>query len=168
MERRLREEIGKLDLTVNEEKTRIVNFTAGEPFDFLGYTFRWVNQQGKTGKQMVLCRPQKKKRTRLLRNLREKLRGSLHWPVKLVVRLVVNPTVRGWVNYFSWGNAGRDLKFVRWQVETKIRRFASRQRPKRRGGCHWNMWSHDEVYVEWGLFSAYRVAKAAIPGGGTT
>ena len=38
VEKRLREEIGKLDLTVNEEKTRIVNFAAGEPFDFLGYS----------------------------------------------------------------------------------------------------------------------------------
>src|SRR5262249_14884751 len=40
VERRLREELEKLDLTVNEDKTRIVNFEAGEPFDFLGYTFR--------------------------------------------------------------------------------------------------------------------------------
>ena len=77
VEKRLREEIGKLGLTVNEEKTRIVNVAAGKPFDFLGYTFRWVDQWGRPGKKMVLCRPQRKKRTRLLRNLGEKLRGSL-------------------------------------------------------------------------------------------
>ena len=167
VERRLREEIGKLDLTVNEEKTRIVDFAAGEPFDYLGYTFRWMDQWRKPGKKMVLCRPQKKKRTRILRSLREKLRCSLHWPVEWVVRHVVNPTVRGWVNYFSWGNAGRDLQFMRWQVEMKVRRFASRQRPKRRGGRPWTTWSRDEIYGGWGLFSAYRVARAASPGAAT-
>jgi len=46
VEKRLREEIGKLNLIVNEEKTRIVSFMAGEPFDFLGYTFRWVDPEG--------------------------------------------------------------------------------------------------------------------------
>jgi len=168
VEKRLREEIGKLGLAVNEEKTRIVNFAAGKPFDFLGYTFRWVDQWGKPGKKMVLCRPQRKKRTRLLQNLGEKLRGSLHRPVEWVVQNVANPMVRGWVNYFSWGNAGRDLQFVRWQVEVKIRRFASRQRPKRRGGRSWTTWSPSEMYGTWGLFLAYRVARTAGPAGGAT
>jgi RNA-directed DNA polymerase len=35
---RLREIMGKLKLTVNEEKTRICKVPEGE-FDFLGYTF---------------------------------------------------------------------------------------------------------------------------------
>ena len=117
---------------------------------------------------MALCRPQKKKRTRLLRSLKEKLRGCLHRPVGWVVQHVVNPTVRGWVNYFNWGHAGRDLQFVRWQVETRVRRFASRQRPKRRGGRRWTTWSPNEIYGEWGLFSAYRVARAANPRGRAT
>lgn len=38
VEKRLREELGKLGLRINEEKSRIVNFGAGEPFEFLGYT----------------------------------------------------------------------------------------------------------------------------------
>ncbi len=157
VEKRLREEIGKLDLTVNEEKTRNVNFAAGEPFDFLGYTFRWVNQRKKPGKKMALARPQQKKRTRLLRNLSDRLRRHLHRPVEWVVKYVVNPVVRGWVNYFRWGNAGRDLTFVRWQVDQKVRRFASRQRPKRRGGRNWTTWSPKEIYGKWGLYSDYRV-----------
>ena len=42
VERRLREELAKLDLTINEEKTRIVDFNTGTPISFLGYTLRWV------------------------------------------------------------------------------------------------------------------------------
>lgn len=158
VERRIREEIARLDLTINEEKTRIVDFAAGEPFDFLGYTFRWVDQQHQPGRKMALCRPQKKKRTRLLRNLSERLKHSLHRPVEWVVQRVVNPMVRGWVNYFRWGNAGRDLSFVKWQVDLKVRRFASRQRPKRKGGRPWTTWSTKELYEEWKLFDDYGVS----------
>jgi RNA-directed DNA polymerase len=163
VELRLREELSKLDLTVNEEKSCVVNFGAGEPFDFLGYTFRWVDQRKTPGKKMVLRRPQKKKRTQLLRQVGEILRKHLHVPVDRIVRRLVNPIVRGWVNYFRWGNAGRDLSFVAWQVDMKVRRFASRQRPKRHGGRGWTTWSNQEIYGEWGLFHDYRVAWCSEP-----
>ena len=157
VERRLRQELGKLDLTVNEEKSRIIDFGAGEAFDFLGYTFRWVDYSAAPGKKMVLARPRRKKRTEFLRALGETMRKRLHHPVAEVVRRVVNPRVRGWVNYFHWGNASRDLSFVAWEVEKKVRRFASRQRPKRRGGRAWTTWSAKEIYGTWGLFHDYRV-----------
>jgi RNA-directed DNA polymerase len=165
VEARLREEIEKLDLKVNEEKSRVVDFGAGEPFDFLGYTFQWVPQRKDPKLKMVLCRPQKKKRTRMLRNLGALLRKCRHHPVKNVVRWVVNPRTRGWVNYFRWGNSGKDLRFVRWQVEVKVRRFASRQRPKRRGGRRWSTWSAKELYEEWGLFDDYHVEWCSEPSG---
>ena len=40
--RRLREEFAKLDVEVNEEKSRIVDLTQGESFGFLGFDFRRV------------------------------------------------------------------------------------------------------------------------------
>ncbi len=58
VERRLREELAKLDLTINEEKTRVVDFSTGKPFDFLGYTFRWVPTRKNPAKKMALARPQ--------------------------------------------------------------------------------------------------------------
>jgi RNA-directed DNA polymerase len=148
---------------VNEEKSGIRNFGAGEPFDFLGYTFRWVDQRNKPGKKMALARPQKKRRTGFLRTLSETLRKCLSVPVEDVVKNVVNPRVRGWVNYFRWGNAGHDLSFVRWQVDMKVRKFATRQRPKRKGGRAWTTWSSDDLYDRWGLFNDYRVGVAASP-----
>jgi RNA-directed DNA polymerase len=159
VEKRLREELEKLALTVNEEKSGIRNFGAGESFDFLGYTFRWVDQRGAPEKKMALARPQKKRRTRFLRELQIVLRKCLSLPVEHVVKRVVNPRVRGWVNYFRWGNAGRDLNFVSWQVDMKVRMFASRQRPKRKGGRAWTSWSTEELYERWGLFNAYQVQQ---------
>ena len=157
VERRLREELEKLDVVVNEEKIRVVDFSAGEAINFLGYTFRWLPTRKNPRKKMALCHPQQKKRTRFLRELGDVLRRHLHVPVEDVVQQVVNPRVRGWVNYFRWGHASQVLKFVRWQVDSKVRRFASRQRPKRRGGRCWTTWSRQEIYGDWGLFSNYRV-----------
>lgn len=158
VEQRLREELAKLDLIVNEEKSRTVDFGTGKSFDFLGYTFRWIDQRNDSGKKMVLARPQKKKRTEFLRHLGDAMRRRLFMPVTKLVKVVVNPRVRGWVNYFRWGNAGRDLSYVGWQVDRKVRRFASRQRPKRRGGRGWITWSYQDIYETWGLFHDYRVA----------
>ena len=166
--RRLREELGKLDLTVNEEKSRVVDFGAGEPFDFLGYTLRWVPQRKDPSRKMVLCRPQKKKRTRFLQRLSETLRKHLHVTIVEVIKTVVNPMVRGWVNYFRWGNSGRDLSFVQWQVDKKVRYFASRQRPKRRGGRRWTTWSTDEIYKQWGLYADYHVSWCSESSGRAT
>jgi RNA-directed DNA polymerase len=164
VERRLREELGRLDLAVNEEKTRIVAFDQGKPFDFLGYTFRWVDHKEHPGKKMVLCQPQKKKQVQFLRDLKATLRRRLHVPVEQVVREVVNPRVRGWVNYFRWGNASKALKHIRWRVDGLVRRFASRQRPwKRRGGRGWSRWSAAEVYGSWGLYTGYGVLWRSVP-----
>ena len=40
VDRRLREEFAKLDLKLNEAKSRIVDLTQGEVFGFLGFTIR--------------------------------------------------------------------------------------------------------------------------------
>lgn len=158
VEQQLREALAELDLTVNEEKSKTVDFGAGEPFDFLSYTFRWVDQRNDRGKKMVLARPAKDKRNGFLARLGEVMRRRLHVPVAKLVKEVVNPRVRGWVQYFRWGNAGRDLGYVAWQVDMKVRRFASRQRPKRRGGRAWTTWRAEEIYALWGLFHDYGVA----------
>ena len=163
VERRLREELEKLELTVNEEKSRTLRFDTGEPFNFLGYTFRYVADRRVPGKRKVLRRPQKEKRTQFLREIRDLLRRRRHVPVAEVIQKEINPRIRGWVNYFRWGNSGRDLQFVSWQIDRKIRWFASRQRPRRKGGRGWTTWSADEIYGKWKLFYDYRLHPRSVP-----
>ncbi len=55
---RLREIMGKLRLTVNEEKTRVCKVPEGE-FDFLGYTFGRM-YSARTGQARIGYRPSKK------------------------------------------------------------------------------------------------------------
>ena len=40
VEKRLREELAKLQVEINEEKSRIVDLAKGESFGFLGFDFR--------------------------------------------------------------------------------------------------------------------------------
>ena len=64
---RLREIMGKLKLTVNEEKTRICKVPEGE-FDFLGYTFGRMYST-KTGQARLGYRPSKKSIKRMVEKI---------------------------------------------------------------------------------------------------
>ncbi|MBC7531917.1 MAG: DNA polymerase [Oligoflexus sp.] len=161
VEKRLRQELDRLDVVVNEEKSKVIKFKIGASFEFLGYTFRGTANRTKPGRITVLSHPQKTKRSNLLKEVQAVLDKSLSTPVKEVVQKYINPRVRGWVNYFRWGNSGYDLNYVKWQMDMKIRRFASRQTPKSRGGNSWTKWSATEIYGTWGLYSDYRVSWCA-------
>ena len=68
----LREIMGKLKLTVNEEKTRICKVPEGE-FDFLGYTFGRM-YSAKTGQARIGYRPSKKSIQRAVEKIRKSTR----------------------------------------------------------------------------------------------
>jgi RNA-directed DNA polymerase len=74
---------------------------------------------------MPLRLPQGKKRTALLRRLKEEFRRLDSQPVTQVIA-VINPIVRGWVTYFAFGHASRCFAYVRRWVEKKVRRHLAR------------------------------------------
>jgi len=152
VDRRLREELAKLDLRVNETKSRIVDLTQGEAFGFLGFTFRRLRSpRGRWWVQKTLAI---KQRTALLRRLREVFRRWHSQPVGQVIA-VINPILRGWVNYFRVGNAARCFGFVKEWVEKKVRRHLMRARSRR--GFGWKRWSTARIYRTLGVFNDYRV-----------
>ena len=65
VEKRLREELAKLQVEVNKEKSRRVDLQQGESFGFLGFEFRRI--RSRRGRWMPLRTPRGKKRTALLR-----------------------------------------------------------------------------------------------------
>jgi RNA-directed DNA polymerase len=71
-----------------------------------------------------------------------------------VVQLI-NPIVRGWVNYFAIGAASRCFGFIKDWVEKKVRRHLMRAR--NRQGFGWKRWSRRWLYDELGLFNDYQV-----------
>jgi len=102
---RLREELAKLDLRVNEDKTRIVDLSQGESFGFLGVDFRRVRSQ--RGVWRPQYTPKLTQRTALLRKLKETFQRSDSQPIGRVIA-EINPVLRGWVAYFRIGHASRN------------------------------------------------------------
>jgi RNA-directed DNA polymerase len=152
VDRRLREELAKLDLRLNEAKSRVVDLTEGEAFGFLGFAFRRLRSL--RGRWWVQRMPAMKQRTALLRKLKEVFRRLDSQPIAQVIA-VINPILRGWVNYFRVGNAARCFGFVRQWVERKIRRHMMRARGCR--GFGWKRWSKAWIYGALGVFGDYRV-----------
>jgi len=161
--KRLLEELGRLGLTVNEEKTRYVDMEQGGTISFLGFEYRRV--QTHRGKQGVNYAPRMKARTTLLRKLRDVFRRHRSQPVHRVIREII-PILRGWVNYFRVGNSSRCFSYVRNWVEKKVRRHLMRARHWR--GFGWQRWSRSWLYEVLGLYDDYgtRYWRASESGSG--
>jgi RNA-directed DNA polymerase len=152
--KRLREEVAKLQVEINEEKSRIVDLAKGGSFAFLGFEFRRVLSF--KGRWRPHYAPKLKKRTALLGKLRDLFRRYASQPVGRVIELI-NPILRGWVNYFAVGHSSRCFSFVKDWVEKKIRRHLMRVR--KRKGFGWQRWSRRWLYGELGLYNHYRVRR---------
>jgi len=150
--RRLLEELAKLDIGLNREKTREVDLTRGEAFGFLGFNFR--RAKTRRGNWGVRITPTTKARVALLRKLKDVLRRNNSQTVDKVLGLI-NPILRGWVNYFRVGHSSRCFGYIKDWVEKRVRRLLMRVRSLR--GFGWGRWSRVGLYETLGLYDDYRV-----------
>ena len=150
--RRLHEELAKLHLRVNEDKTRLVDLSQGESFGFLGFDFRRV--RSRRGAWRPQYTPKLKQRTAWLQKLKEMFQRSDSQPIRRLIA-EINPVLRGWVAYFRIGHASRCFAYVKLWVEKKVRRTMMRAR--HRGGFGWTRWSTAWLHAVLGLFGDYRV-----------
>ncbi|MDA4120116.1 MAG: group II intron reverse transcriptase/maturase, partial [Thaumarchaeota archaeon] len=148
--KRLREELAKLQVEINEAKSRIVNLEKGESFTFLGFEFR--RMRSLRGVWRANYTPKLKARTALLAKLRDLFRRFDGQSVGRVIA-VINPVLRGWVNYFAVGHSARCFAFIKDWVEKKIRRHMMRARQRK--GFGWRRWRRQWLYDEVGLFNDY-------------
>jgi group II intron reverse transcriptase/maturase len=149
---RLREILGRLELELNEEKSRVVDADE-ETFDFLGFTFQRVWDR-KRKKRVTLYHPSKKSQQRL----RDRVKKTLNAMAPVTIQDQVertNRVLRGWVNYFRVGNSSRVFQNIRYFVECRLRRVL--QRKAKRYGLGWKRYRYTELVRDYGLFSDYRV-----------
>jgi RNA-directed DNA polymerase len=152
VEKRLREELAALQVEINEEKSRIADLSRGESFGFLGFDFRRI-RSGR-GVWRAQFTPKLKKRTALLRKLKEIFRRYRSQPTDRVIQLI-NPVLRGWVNYFAVGHSSECFRFIQDWVEKKVRRHLMKAR--KRKGFGWTRWNRKWLYETLKLFNGYKV-----------
>eukprot|EP01035_Chromulina_nebulosa_P010140 gene10140-13642_t len=141
--KRLREELDKLQVHINEEKTRQLDLVKGDSFGFLGFEFRRLKT--KTGKWRVNYQPKMEARSKVIGKIRDVFRRHESQPLTRV-RDLINPILRGWVQYFKIGNSSKVFGYVKDWLTRKIRRHLMKAKGKQ--GFGWKEWSTKGLYAK--------------------
>jgi RNA-directed DNA polymerase len=93
VDKRIREEFAKLQVEVNDEKSRRVDLERGESFGFLGFDFRYLRSL--RGVWRPHYTPKLRKRTALMRELKEVFRRYRSQPIERVISLITDAAGMG-------------------------------------------------------------------------
>jgi len=146
----VRHVLGRLELTLNETKTRIVDASEAG-FDFLGFTIQ-MSPSAKTGNLRPNVKPSdkavKKIRARLTALTRRELTCI---PLEEVVGNV-NRSLRGWASYFHYRNSSAKMSRVRHHAEERLRTHLRKRHKVKNRKAGYLRFPRQDLYGRYGLY----------------
>lgn len=138
--KRLKEIAERLDLKLNQRKTKVTRLTEG--FDFVGYNF--IKRKSPTnGKNTIYLFPTKTSEQKIRNSI--KYKTSWRAPVEPEVFVKqINVMVRGWTNYYLHTNASQSFRRLQTFINIRFRRYLHRRRKGR--GYGWERYPNKKLY----------------------
>ena len=142
----------RFDLTINQEKTDIVDLAnPKKELNFLGFAFKRVPLKGRPQVKFCLVTPSKKSVKRAFEMIRERTDSKNSFkPLPTVIK-ELNQFLRGWGQYFSFGNPSRDFskvnKHVGHRLYKSLQRRSQRGYKKRDESKTWHEWFKEKGLV---------------------
>jgi group II intron reverse transcriptase/maturase len=151
-----------LHLRLHPDKTRVISMQDGSyGFDFLGFHHRMVGSR-RYGKRYCHRWPSQ----RAMASVRAKIkaitapRRRLLLPIGYVV-VELHPVLRGWCQYFRWGNSARHFSQIDRYVHERLALFNSKKRQKR--GRRWATVNTYAWYRQLGVFRLTGMVRYGAP-----
>lgn len=153
----LRQILERLELTLNEAKTKIVNAHKGK-FDFLGFSI-WMTKSRRSGKLYSHVQPSKQSLQKIKDRVTELTRRRrTMMPLEWIVN-EVNTTVRGWVGYFRYRNSSRALGQIQSHVKARlITHLCKRHKIRNRNAGY----ARFPVSLLYGKYNLYKVPTSVV------
>jgi group II intron reverse transcriptase/maturase len=143
-----------LGLTLNHDKTRILDATHAR-FTFLGFTIH-VTKSPRTGKTFPLIVPSKNAVSHIKKEIKETTcRQNLALPKEVIITRL-NEAVRGWANYFYYGNCSKAFAHLKNYLEERARMYLRRKHRLKSMG--YKKYPNTYLYQKLGL---YRIPTTA-------
>jgi hypothetical protein len=149
----LQQKAQALKLQVHPDKTRIVDLSGGaDGFDFLGFHHRLV----KSWRTKRYSCQQRWPSRRAMAGLQAKIKAITgpRWRLKEPIAVIVeelNHVLRGWSNYFRWGNSSRQFSRIDSYVRERLALFDSKKRQKR--GRRWGQVHTPAWFARLGIYT---------------
>ena len=139
--------LGKYGLTLNSEKTRLIELTdeggkKGKTFDFLGFT-HFIGKSRK-GIPVLQRKTSSKKFNMSLKNMNEWLRNNRHKPIREII-YALNQKLRGHYSYYGITFNMRKIHSYYLQIKRMLYKWINRRGGKR----IWNWESYTKLVEEW-------------------
>ena len=149
--------LDRMGLTINEDKSKLVR-AKDEPFEFLGFAFRYDRSiYYKKGRFWNII-PRPKSRRKIRQKINAKLKTIGHYPAHRVVG-ELNPIIRGWLNYYKIEKVSY-MQVATKQLEDYLRvrlhRFYNRK--SQRKSSLFGQQAFDLLIREYGLIKPYKTS----------